>query len=732
MRGLYAVLLVAGPLLLVTAAPAAGAAAADGAAMQPATTQAAATQPGGAKGKPAGDGGGASELMLWQDFPTVLAATKYAQTQSEAPASVTIVTAEDIELFGYRSLADILRTQRSFFLHNDGLWSFAGVRGFLRPGEWNARILVMVDGRPTRDPIYGTTHLDQGMVVPIAAIKRSEIIRGPGSALYGSNAVFAVINIITRDGQDVKNWLEVEGQAGTKDTALGATTFGHKFANGLEVLVSGERFSSAGDRHIDYAGVHDAARNFGRIDYADFEGAGNVFVKARYGELTFEADYEKRSKDNRAATYLTLWDDPGRATDSRSGFTAKWDHKIDDSQGLHAMAYYGRYNYDQDMPYDGGAGVGRYLYTSTADADWIGSDVHYDWQWSPQDRLVLGSETMCTLEADQYDYDTAGGVDLDQSRSVRWWALYAQNEYSPTTWLTLTGGLRADFWDRFDPLLNPRAAAILRPTKADTIKLLYGRAFRAPNLYETYYTVPGSNAGNRELVPEINDTYEVAWSHDFLEGLKSEISVYYWRVSKSLVDGTDPVSGDTQTQNDGVQQAKGIEAEIEKRWKWGGRLRVSGTLGRAVDAGAPHALARLGGVRFRGHSGAQPAHLPGGRNTDDRVHARRRGLPFPPELRDQRRADLQGGPQRPGPPDRRVQHLRPVCGFPAKQPGRSEPALAPLPRGVGDGRLQVPVLTGGAALGLRADGQQAGGGRPAWPRPGETSCTAGRRSSDIE
>lgn len=554
------------------------------AAAESTSAPAAATQPSGAKTQPAGAAGGASELMLWQDIPSVLGAAKYEQKQSDAPASVTVITAEDIQLFGYRSLADVLRTQRSFFLHNDGLWSFAGVRGFLRPGEWNARILVMVDGRPTREPIYGQTNLDQGMVVPIAAIKQIEIIRGPGSALYGSNAVFAVINIITRDGRDVKNWLEVGGQAGTKDTALGTTTFGHKFANGLEVLVSAERFTSAGDRHIDYAGVHDADRNFGRIDDSDFEGAGNFFAKVRYGELTFEADYQKRSKDNRAATYLTLWDEPGRATESRSSFTGRWDHKIDDRQSLHALAYYSRYNYDQGMPYDGGAGVGRYLYHSTSDADWLGSDVHYDWQWSKNNRLVVGSETMFTIEAQQRDWDTAGFTDMDEAHSVRWWALYAQNEYSPTTWLTLTGGLRGDFWNAFDPLLNPRAAAILRPTKADTIKLLYGRAFRAPNLYEMYYTVPGSYAGNTQLEPEISDTYEVAWSHDFLEGLKSEISVYYWRIGKSLVDATDPVSGDTQTQNDAVQQAKGIEAEIEKRWKSGARVRVSGTLGRGVDS----------------------------------------------------------------------------------------------------------------------------------------------------
>src|SRR5438105_2078104 len=89
-----------------------------------------------------------------------------------------------------RAPTHTLRGQRSVYLHTDGLNWFAGVRGSLRPGEWNARILVLVDGRPTREPLYGQTHLDQDFVVPMEAIKRVEVVRGPGSALYGSNAVF--------------------------------------------------------------------------------------------------------------------------------------------------------------------------------------------------------------------------------------------------------------------------------------------------------------------------------------------------------------------------------------------------------------------------------------------------------------------------------------------------------------------------------------------------------------
>ena len=526
---------------------------------------------------------GAGDLLLWEDIPPVIGAAKHEQKQREAPASVTVVTARDIELYGYRSLADILRTQRGFYLHSDGLSSFLGVRGFLRPGEWNARILVLVDGRPTREPIYGMTLLNEGLTVGVENIKRIEIIRGPGSALYGSNAVFAVINVITRDGADIKNWLEFRAQGGTKETGRAVATFGRKFANGLDVLLSASRFTSAGDRVIQYHGVHDADRLHGNLRNTDYEGSGSAFLKVGFHGLTFELDYGKRKKDNRAATYLTLWNNTGRMTEKVFNASLRWDHKIDDRRKIHAIAYYSRYDYDQPMDYDDGPPVGRYTYFSTAKADWLGADVHYDWQVTDRHRLIVGGEMTHSLSAEQKDWDTAYGLEVDTERWVRWWALYAQSEYTATDWLTLTGGLRMDVWGHFGTLLNPRAAAIFQPTEADTIKLLYGRAFRAPNLYEMYYTIPGWYRGNPDLRPEINSTYELVWSHEFANGWRSELSGYHWRMRRSLVDTYDPATFERQCVNDGIQQATGIEAEVEKRWKSGVRLRVSGSVGRAVD-----------------------------------------------------------------------------------------------------------------------------------------------------
>src|ERR1035437_9169878 len=103
-------------------------------------TSAPTSQPSAATKGAASESG---ELMLYEEMPVVVTAAKHEQKAQQAAAAVSVVTAEEIELYGYRSLGDILRTQRGFFIFNDGLNQFLGVRGFLRGEEWNARILVL-------------------------------------------------------------------------------------------------------------------------------------------------------------------------------------------------------------------------------------------------------------------------------------------------------------------------------------------------------------------------------------------------------------------------------------------------------------------------------------------------------------------------------------------------------------------------------------------------------------
>src|ERR1017187_9837253 len=164
----------------------------------------------------------------------VYSASMHLQSSGDAPSSVTVITAAEIREHGYRTLADILRTVRSFYVTYDRNYSSIGVRGFARPGDYNTRVLLLVDGHRLNDDIYDEAMIGTEFPIDIEMIQRIEIIRGPASSLYGSNALFAVINVITRRAQDVDG-LELSAGAGSFNTYKGRISYGHELGQ-LQLL----------------------------------------------------------------------------------------------------------------------------------------------------------------------------------------------------------------------------------------------------------------------------------------------------------------------------------------------------------------------------------------------------------------------------------------------------------------------------------------------------------------
>src|ERR1035437_2793513 len=174
----------------------------------------------------------------------VYSASKHLQPSGEAPSSVTVVTGTQIREQGYRTLADVLRTVRSFFVTYDRNYSSLGVRGFARPGDYNTRILLLVDGHRLNDNIYDEAMIGTEFPVDVDLIQRIEIVRGPVSSLYGSDALFAVINIITKQAQDL-NGLELSAEAASFNTYKGRISYGRRLQQ-LDFLISGSFYGSRG------------------------------------------------------------------------------------------------------------------------------------------------------------------------------------------------------------------------------------------------------------------------------------------------------------------------------------------------------------------------------------------------------------------------------------------------------------------------------------------------------
>ena len=140
------------------------------------------------------------EELMRLDGGRVFGASARLQPSLEAPASVSFITAEEIKRYGYRSLAEILSAIRGMYIVDDRNYSVLGTRGFALPGDYNSRVLLLVNGHRVNDNVFGQAEVGAEFGLDPAIFERVEIIRGPASSLYGDSAFFTVVNVMTRTG----------------------------------------------------------------------------------------------------------------------------------------------------------------------------------------------------------------------------------------------------------------------------------------------------------------------------------------------------------------------------------------------------------------------------------------------------------------------------------------------------------------------------------------------------
>src|SRR5207244_3464847 len=199
------------------------------------------------------------EALMEIRVPTVYGASKFEQKTTQAPSSITVVTSDEIKKYGHRTLADVLQSVQGLHVSYDRNYAFLGTRG-VNLGDFNSRILLLIDGHRVNNNLTDGAFIDTAFVLDIDLVDRVEIIRGPGSVLYGNNAFFGVINVITRKGKQV-NGVEASGTYGSFDAWSGRVTFGSQFTNGLQFLISGTLFNSDGPENLFYPQFNTPAQN---------------------------------------------------------------------------------------------------------------------------------------------------------------------------------------------------------------------------------------------------------------------------------------------------------------------------------------------------------------------------------------------------------------------------------------------------------------------------------------
>ncbi|MBZ0157660.1 MAG: TonB-dependent receptor [Alphaproteobacteria bacterium] len=518
------------------------------------------------------------ESLIFQEIPSIYGASRFEQEVYEAPSSVSIITADEIRKYGYRNLADVLHGVRGFFVTYDRNYHYIGVRGFARPGDFNTRILLLVDGHRLNDNIYEQASIGTLSLIDVDLIDRIEIIRGPGSSLYGSNAFFGVISIITRSGRHLKGF-EASGEVGSFSSRQGRISYGNRYARGMETLLSGTAYESRGQSTIYYREFDDPVTNGGKVENGDGDRFHSLFAKQSFRDFTLEAAFVRRQKEIPTASYGTVFNDSRNQTiDSQSFLDLRYEHSYSGQFEAMARVFYDHYSYDGDYVYDRAApdGTGsRVLNTDYAQGDWWGAEVQLTGRFHERHRIVVGAEYRITIRQEQGNYDTE--VYLDDRRKSRNWAFYFQDEVSLHDALVLNAGVRLDQYQTFGSTVTPRAALIYRPFERTYLKFLYGKAFRAPNAYENYYRDFGVIKANPDLRPEMVSTYEAILERYFGENYRGALSAFYYRIHDLISQQTDPSDGLLVFRNVDEVKARGLELEVEGKWDggWEGRIRYA-------------------------------------------------------------------------------------------------------------------------------------------------------------
>lgn len=525
------------------------------------------------------------EELMSIKIGSVTSASRHEQPVTEAPSSVTVVTAQDIATFGWRTLGEALRSVRGFYTTYDRNYTSLGARGFGRPTDYNNRVLVLVDGHRLNDNIYDGVGLGSDFPLDIALVERIEVIRGPGSALYGTSAFFAVINVITRRGSEL-NGVEGSVESASFNTWRTRATYGIGDAQGRDLLLSVGRLGSRGIEALRFP-EYDEPGRVGISRGADGDSATSMLASAHLGRWTFQGAAVERTKHLPTGAWDTVLSDAGTYTvDTRAWANATWRGPMFGGEATVRTSY-------DHMTYRGSYVGEDWESTDGAIGDWIGGEATWARRVATAHRLTGGVEHRDHLRQRQ----TASEEDLEfkDERRSRQTGLYAQDEITLLPTVTAIVGGRVDWWSLDGWTAHPRLGLIVQPGTDTSVKLLYGQAYRAANVYERFYGLVGSLA-NPTLRPETLRTTEAVIEKYVGGRLRLTASAYMTHIDDLV----------SQSENDGQLvhintsnvKSRGIEAEAERRWTNGVVASGSMVWQRSQDAQTRMALtnspARMG------------------------------------------------------------------------------------------------------------------------------------------
>jgi iron complex outermembrane receptor protein len=540
----------------------------------------------------------------------VSAASRFEQDAREAPSAVHVITAEEIRAFGWRTLADALGSLPGLFSSYDRSYTYLGARGFLRPGDYGSRFLLLVDGYRLNEPIYEQATAGYEFPIAMDLVERIEYVPGPGSSVFGSNAFFGIINVITRSGAEAGGG-RVAVEAGSAGHRGVSARYGLSGSEG-ELLIAASGIDADGDDL--YFPEFEEPGQDGVAHGLDHERTRKLFLKAEHGALGVSLIHSSREKGTPTAAYLQRFGDPRSSErDDWSLLGLRYRGKPSASLETEAHALFGAYDYYGDFAYDVPPdGLNR----DVAHARWIGFGAHAVSTAFAGHKLLVGIDAQWDARRDQYNYDDAPRVHYlaDERDAVRA-GIMVEDEIALRKGLLVNAGLRFDHDSISGGNLSPRVALIKHWSADSTLKLIHGSAFRSPNAYELYYHAgdgedSSSQIANPNLQPERIRASELVWSQRLSARTQWQASLYRYQIKELIAQvgaGDDDASamdvpfveGPLVFRNVDRADATGLELSGEHRWTGGAALRASygyahvEATGAGVPVNSPRHVASL-------------------------------------------------------------------------------------------------------------------------------------------
>lgn len=573
-------------------------------------------------------------------------ATGNSTPLDRAPAAATVITASEIQAMGARNLNEVLETvpglhvSLSSLSRLDSVYSIRGIHtGF------NPQVLLMMNGIPVQYSLQGGR--PTLFRLPVANIARIEVIRGPGSAIYGADAYAGVINVITRDASSI------EGES--------VGVLGGSFGN-RELWAQGA--TEWKDVAIAYGMAYQKSDgDSSRRVSADLQSALDQLLgtKASLAPGALSTRYELLDLHlslSTEKTQVNLWN--WRSTDAGVGAGAaqvidplgyddsklwmadinhkfmsgsnQWDNNL-------RLSYL---NYDiqtifrlfpentflpigSDGNLDFGAPAGWVQFPDglfgNPGADMEDSNIEWVSVYSGFEdhriRLALGGrwQVLNPRETKNFGPGVINGSESvvdgtltdvtgtpyiyleDSKRNLRY--LSVQDEWKLTSNLDLTAGVRYDDYSDFGSTTNPRIALVWSTNESLTTKLLYGSAFRAPSFAELYFKNNPVSLGNTSLKPEQIDTLELSFNFRLANDWQSSLTLFKYEARDMIEFVQDPFATTKTAQNVLDQNGKGVELELN--WKPLPQLHIAGSyaLQDAEDAHTGNSIADAPGQQFK-------------------------------------------------------------------------------------------------------------------------------------